>query len=498
MGDHVSAIDHGDDRQVVDTLCDTVDRWAARHIDARAIDRAGRIPPQVLAALAELGLFGLPIPGSYGGGGLPLAAVCRVISTLARHDRSVATTVGLHVGLGTRPLVAFGGEALCARHLPLLAAGKRIAAFAATESEAGSDLSAIRTTATRTDAERIRIEGEKIYVTNGALASVFTVVAATPSMGGASRGHSLILVERDDRGVAIGNEEHKLGLRGSSTTPLRLDGVEVGTDRVIGLAGAGMRHLRHVLSWGRTVMAAGCVGAAETALSFAVEHVTTRRQFGRPLAQLEVVREQIATMAALTRAMSAIVAQTAAVEEDHEALAVRSTSAKVFCSEAAWEVADLAVQLHGGAGFIEETGLPLVLRDARITRIFEGANDVLCAHLGAMELTSPPARRIVGDPDADHLAARIGERRRELLDLHGIRILSRQRLLHGLGRLVVLREACDAAAAGARTDGTPEARRLAAAFIDLAGRRAAAFLEDPPPIAQTIAISDAAYARPRP
>jgi alkylation response protein AidB-like acyl-CoA dehydrogenase len=422
---------------LVQDVCDTLDRFGRERLDARAIDRAHRIPPGILEELAELGVFGLSIPERWGGLGLDLAGVCKAITTLARHDRAVATTVGLHAGLGTRGLVAFGTDAQREAWLPDAASGRRIAAFATTEPDAGSDIAAIRTRATPSP-RGLKVEGTKIFVTNGGLAGMYTLTVATPGLGGARRGTGLVVVARED-GPAVGPEEDKLGLRGSSTTSLVLD-LEVPEDRVIGGPGKGQQQLPHVLAWGRTAMAAGCIGTADVALRAAARHVTHRRQFGKPLAAMEVVRGQLARMATLKHGMEAIVAWTAASPDD-ATLAARSTSAKVFCSEAAWEIVDTALQLHGGSGYIEETGIPLLMRDARITRIFEGANDVLRVHLGLMNATA------TARPAEDPLHERLVERAQALRTAWGVRLASRQADLHALGELALQRDVGDAVAA---------------------------------------------------
>lgn len=472
-----------DEPELVEGFVRSLTRFLAESVDPVAIDRQHRIPPEVIGGLADLGVFGLSIPEAHGGAGFSLHGVCEVVAKLAERDRSVAVTCGLHLGLGTRGLVAFGSEDLKARFLPQLASGETVAAFATTEAGAGSDLGAIRTTA-RLDGDGLRIDGEKIYVTNGGLAGLFTITASTPTLAGGRRGHSLVVLTRDDPGVSVGAEEDKLGLRGNSTTTLSLDGARVPRSRVVGEEGKGMTQLQHVLAWGRTTMAAGCVGAARQALARVIEQVTTRAQFGKKLGELDVVRGQVADLAALLFATEALVFETARAEDDWGLLARRSTAAKIFASEANGELADLAVQLHGGAGFIEETGVPLLLRDARITRIFEGANDVLATHLGAMEVTAPVSRSSfeteggsVNATGAEALAGAVDDARTSAKAEHGVKLLRRPAELHRLGRLAVLREATDAAARRARQEATPEAAALAEHWQHLARGRARLWLE---------------------
>ena len=505
-----------DESGLARSVIESLDKFANREIRAREIDRDASIPAAVLAGLADLGLFGLSIPEAYGGAGMSLQGVCSVVAALAVHDRSVATTVGLHLGLGTRGLVAFGSQELKGAVLPGLATGRTLAAFAATEAGAGSDLAAIATQVAEVPGSsgRLRVDGGKIYVTNGGLAQVFTIAASSPGLGGARRGHTLLLLDRRDAGLSTSGEEHKLGLRGSSTTSLQLDGVQIPPARVIGAAGRGMEHLHHVLAWGRTAMAAGCTGAARAALAATAVQVTTRKQFGRPLAAFEVVRGQLADLAALAFTMEALVRWTCAAEEDHALLAARSAAAKVFCSEGDWELCDTAVQLHGGAGFLEETGLPLLLRDARITRIFEGANDVLLVAQGAVVVGSaqqrvPLAGSVLAGAaagsvieslvpiaaQADALDSGLSALAGDLKSRFGLKLLQQQRLLHRLGRLAVLRDACDAAVLRAAAEGTDQARALAAHWVALAGVRAAAFTGEPPPLGPIDAAVTALLAR---
>ncbi len=431
------------------TFLEQVRRFAERHIDALAFDRAGGLPAGLLDRLAELGVFGISIPTRWGGSDLGLPGTCAVVEELARHDRSVATTVGLHVGLGTRAIVAFGSSELKDLALPGLAVGRGLAAFATTEPSSGSDLGSLRTTAVPSG-DSLILEGEKCFVTNGATAEWITVTASTPGLGGARRGQSLLLVHAGDSGLVRGAEERKMGLRASSTTSLAFDDLALPMDRVIGTPGRGGEQLGPVLARGRTVLAAGANGTAKAALDATVEYVGWRRQFGRTLGSMPVVRDQVADMTARLYAMRALVTR-AAAERDDAGLEEWSLAAKVFCSEGSGRICDTALQLHGGTGFIEDSGLPLLVRDARVTRIFEGANDVLCTRLGALEC----ARR----------SERVADVRDALVAEHGLALYRRPALLHRLGRLSVLRRARDAALAAAAEDPDPRGARLAGRFV---------------------------------
>jgi alkylation response protein AidB-like acyl-CoA dehydrogenase len=391
--------------EIVELLLPQVGRFLAAEVHGDVIDREGEIPASVREGAARLGLFGMTIPASHGGAGLSLGSAGRVVAEIARVDRSVAIMIGLHAGLGTRGLVEHGSAALRARWLPRLASGECIASFAATEAGAGSDLMAIRTTGKVTD-RGLRIDGEKSYVTNGGFAGLFTLLVRTPGLGGA-RAHSLVCVPAGTPGVQIGREEDKLGIRGSSTVTVSFDGAVVPMDHVLGVAGKGLQHAYELLTWGRTLMSAGCVGTARAALDATVAHVATRRQFGRAVGDFGATRAHVAWMAARVRAMEALVGSVSAAHAAGESIETESAVAKVFCSDSAFEVCDRALQLHGALGFLEETGVARMLRDCRITRIFEGANDVLLVRIGAAMLAGQAAREVTCEPELSEVAQRV-------------------------------------------------------------------------------------------
>ena len=437
---------------VVEPLLRSVRDFAKVNLRSLEIDREHTIPPAVLHGLAELGLFGVTLPVEWGGAGLSALDATRVITALAEADRSVATTVGLHLGLGTRGLVAWGTRAQQEKWLPCLATGESIAAFATTEPQAGSDLSALQSAAAAGPDGMLHFSGTKLFVTNGAFASLLTVTASTPGLGGAARGTSLLLIDPKTSGVLRQPEERKLGLRGSSTTAFVFDDVALSADAVLGEPGRGSSQLAHLLSWGRLLLSAGCVGTARAALRATFEHVHHRRQFRRALIEQEVVQQSLARASAIAFGMSALVHAAAVAEKDWDLLARLTTSSKVFCSEGAWQLADLAIQLHGGNGYIEDTGVAVLMRDARVTRIFEGANDVLLTHAGLTELTEPAP-----SPASDALVRlwTAVSHRRDLMrgesKILGLRTLNRRAEQHALGQAVVWRDAATAATLRART-----------------------------------------------
>jgi alkylation response protein AidB-like acyl-CoA dehydrogenase len=365
--------------------------FCAKHVDPAHLDKEGKLGGDLLALVAEQGWFGLTTPAEHGGAGLSMAASSRIIAELASHDGSLGTCVGLHSGLALHGLVHQGSEALRARYLPEIAEGKRICAFAATEPGAGSDISAVKTTLSEVDG-KLRLTGSKVYVTNGGMASLVTALARSPGLGGAKAGHTLVLVDTRWPGVKKGAEEKKLGLKASSTITIDFDDVEIPADHVLGEPSQGLAYAHKALGWGRTYMAAGCFGVARAALAATREHVATRQQFGRPLAKFTLVRDSIATMRAEAYAIESVLRLVAAYEDAGLGdIGQPSSVLKVLGSEGAWYVIDRGIQLFGGAGFLEEIGMARRLRDVRVTRIFEGANDVLRLHLASAALAWPIA-----------------------------------------------------------------------------------------------------------
>lgn len=419
-------------------------RLIASVADAASIDREGRLPVELRAAVAEAGLFGLTVPEAHGGAGLSLKAACAVIAEIATLERSTAIMIGLHSGLGTRPLVELGGDELRHTILPEVARGQRVAAFAATESGAGSDLTGIRTTGTLVDGG-IRLDGEKAYVTNGGFAGCFTVLCSTPGVGGA-RAHSLVFVPRETAGVCIGPEEDKLGIRGSSTVTVSFEGAVVPRTMILGEPGRGIDQAHAALAWGRTLMAAGCVGTSRAALELALSHVTSRQQFNRPIGDFSASRAHVARMAARLYASETLVRWVGHALAQGDPIDELSLSAKVLCSEASFEICDRAIQLHGALGFIEPTGVARLLRDCRITRIFEGANDVLLVRGGAAVLgrrAIPSETRLAaslsgpleGEAKAwDALQARFVDAKLSVRAEHGVGVVRHQLVLQAVAR----------------------------------------------------------------
>lgn len=380
----VDALDEG---ELLGAVLTEVRDLCASSVDSARIDRDGGLGAELLKAVADRGWFGLTLPEEHGGSALSLAAATRVVAELAAVNGSLGTCVGLHSGLAMHALLHVASPEVQARYMSEIASGRCIAAFAATEPGAGSDIAAVKTTLVERG-DRLELNGAKCYVTNGGLAGILTVLAQSPGLGGARAGHTLVLVDPEAPGVSKSAEENKLGLKGSSTISVYFDGVTIERDHVLGEFSKGLEYAHAALCWGRTFMAAGCLGSARSALATATEHTNTREQFGRPLARFPLVHEALARARADVLTMESSLRLVCALGDTKAGdLALPSTLLKLIASEQAWRVVDTSLQLMGGAGYMEENGIARRLRDVRITRIFEGANDVLRVSAAAAALT---------------------------------------------------------------------------------------------------------------
>jgi len=376
--------DPGDEeRETTDTIAGMVRDWAADAIDPEAIDHGKEIPREVLDGLRELGLFGLTIPEEHGGAGMGQRTYAAVMEAVAHRCASTVTVLGGHLGLGSKAIVLYGTDEQKRRWLPELSSGERIAAFALTEAGAGSDAAAQRTIAEEQPDGSWKLNGRKIWITNGGFAGFFTVFARTvdaetkdlPLM---ERPVSAFLVPRDAAGVSVGAPEDKMGLRGSSTTDVGFEDVVVPADALVGPRGGGFKVALNVLNAGRHGLAACCIGQGKLARDLAVAHAKEREQFGKPISSFGMVKEMLAGMDADLYAMEAGTALTAGLVEDQRGeTMLEAACCKMFATERLWEICNAALQVSGGTGFMREYPYERILRDARINLIFEGTNQVL-------------------------------------------------------------------------------------------------------------------------
>jgi acyl-CoA dehydrogenase family protein 9 len=378
----------------VRSLLDNVRRYFDREVDSAAIDREQRIPDEVLRGLKGLGLFGMLVPQSHGGAGLSNTGYARVVQEVAGLDSSLAVTLGAHQSIGMKGLLLFGSPELKDRYLPRLATGEMIAAFALTEPGAGSDAAAIQTRAEQVPGGYV-LNGSKIWITNGGFADLFTVFARTsPADEGVKPKITAFLVERG-WGVKTGPNEHKLGIRGSSTTELFFDGVRVPSGNVLGDPGRGFRVAMQVLNSGRLGLATGCVGLCKRLLKLAVERCRERRAFGRPIGEFGLIKDKIASMMSQTWALESMAyLTTGMVDAGVDDFSVESAICKVYGSETCWRVANEALQIAAGTGYMASYPYERLLRDARVNLIFEGTNEILRAFI-ALSGMQGPGRELV-------------------------------------------------------------------------------------------------------
>jgi alkylation response protein AidB-like acyl-CoA dehydrogenase len=341
-------------------------------------DVKGELPGEFLEELKSFGLFGLIVPEAHGGLGFGSAAYSRVLGEIARHDGSVALTVGAHSSIGMRGLLLFGTEAQKARWLPRLASGELIAAFCLTEPGAGSDAASVKTVA-RPDGDGWILDGEKIWITNGGIAGFYTVFAKTPTASGDGKAQlTAFIVPRDLPGISTGPHEDKMGIRASNTTSVVFEGVRLEREHVLGEVGKGFKTAMRILNSGRCGLGGGCVGGMKKLIELATRQAKERQQFGRPIAEFGLIKQKLGGLVVDAYASETVVGLVASLsDQGYEDYAVEAASSKVFATEALWRVADEALQIAGGNGFMREFPYERVVRDSRINRIFEGTNEIL-------------------------------------------------------------------------------------------------------------------------
>ncbi len=363
------------DREVLGMMVDAIDQFLGpKHQDFKRWDRDAEQPAQFIQGLRDLGLFGLIVPEEHGGLGLSNAGYARVLSQSSSHDSSVSLTIGAHSSIGMKGILLFGTAEQKARYLPKLASGEMIAAFCLTESGAGSDAASIRTQAVK-NAGGWTLDGEKIWITNGGIADLYTVFARTSSAAGKI---TAFIVEAGWPGVSHGQHEDKMGIRASSTTTVSFTDVQVPAGNVLDAEGRGFKVAMAILNNGRTGLGGGAVGAMKTLIAHASRQALTRKQFEVPIAEFGLVREKIAQMTIDCFAAESVVWMVAHyIDTGVEDYSVEAAMSKVFASEALQRSAYEALQIAAGSGFMRDYPYEQITRDCRILTIFEGTNEVL-------------------------------------------------------------------------------------------------------------------------
>jgi acyl-CoA dehydrogenase len=378
------------DPETFDALIDTVRRFVAerlRPLEAEVEERDA-IPADVVEEMKAMGLFGLSIAEEHGGLGLTMLEEARVAIELGRTTPAFRSTFGTNVGIGSQGLVMAGTPEQKAQWLPRIASGEVVTSFALTEPDVGSDSGSVKTRAVR-DGDVYRLSGTKRYITNADKADLFTVMARTGEEAG-GRGVSAFLVPRDLPGVSIGEPEKKMGQKGAKVADVNFDDVPVPAANRLGAEGEGFKIAMRVLDRGRLHISAVCVGVAERLIADCVAYASERRQFGKAIADHQLIQGMIADSKTEALAARALVLETAARKDALDQRAARgadrpahgedvvmeSAAAKYFASEMVGRVADRAVQIYGGAGYIADYGIERLYRDVRLFRIYEGTSQI--------------------------------------------------------------------------------------------------------------------------
>jgi short-chain 2-methylacyl-CoA dehydrogenase len=349
---------------------------------AEELDREHRFPYELVSELAELGLMGMPFPEEYGGGGTDTLAYAIAIEELTRVDSSVAITVAAHTSLGTMPIFLFGSEEQKREWLPQLASGQKLGAFGLTEPGAGSDAGATRTRAELHDGQWV-INGSKIFITNAGtdISGLVTITALT-----GDDEVSNIIVPNGTPGYEISPQMRKLGWRASDTRELSFKDATVPEGNLLGPRGEGFRQFLEILDGGRISVAAMGVGLAQGAYDLAFRYAQEREQFGKPIASFQAVQFQLADMAVEIEAGRNLAYKAAWLKDQGRPFAKEAAMAKLYTGELSHRVANAALQIHGGYGFMDESAISRLYRDQKILEIGEGTNEVqrmvIARHLG--------------------------------------------------------------------------------------------------------------------
>jgi acyl-CoA dehydrogenase family protein 9 len=351
---------------------------AAELIDPRKAEEEGWIGDDVIAALGEAGLCGLYVEKEYGGQGLSQTGYCRVSEVFAQIDPTLSVIMGVHQSIGMKPIALYGSDEQKARFLPDLAAGRKLAAFALTEPNAGSDVNGIETTATRQADGSWVLNGEKRYIGNGSKASVLSTFARIED----TDEFIALILESGMEGFEVGHRYDTMGLRANDLRHLHFNGVRIPPENVIGEPGDGFKIAMETLNNGRMSLGTGSVGGTKILLDKVIDHVKERRQFGMPLAEFELVQDKIGWMVSYLFGLEAMAYMTTGlVDAGAPDYSLESAIVKVASTEFLWYGTNRALQLKGGAGYMRDEPYEKVLRDTRIFPIFEGANDVMRAFI---------------------------------------------------------------------------------------------------------------------
>lgn len=341
---------------------------------AAEIDRTEVFPEGTVAAMAEMGLLGIPFPAEYGGAGMDNLSYAQCIEELSKVCASTGVIVSAHTSLCATPIYLFGTEEQKQKYLIPLASGEKLGAFGLTEPGAGTDASGQKTTAVLEDDQYV-LNGSKIFITNAGPADVYIVMAMTDKEKG-TRGISSFIVEKGYPGFSVGKHEEKMGIRASATCELIFENCIVPKENLLGEEGKGFKVAMMTLDGGRIGIAAQALGIAQGAIDETVEYVKTREQFGKTLSSFQNTQFELADMQAMTEAARLLVYRAAVAKDNHEPYSHLAAMAKLVASEVASDVTRRCLQLFGGYGYTREYPIERMMRDAKITEIYEGTSEV--------------------------------------------------------------------------------------------------------------------------
>ncbi|HKW45746.1 MAG TPA: acyl-CoA dehydrogenase family protein [Candidatus Eremiobacteraceae bacterium] len=339
------------------------------------LEEHDEIPASTIEKMSEMGLFGLPFSEEFGGAGMGELGFCVALEELGRANAAFSNLLGAHCGIGVMALYLDGDRRLKEKYMPRMCAGEKLGCFALSEPAAGSDAANIQTAA-RLDGDAFILNGVKHFITSGDLADFASVFAVTDKSLGSRGGITAFWVDLNQPGITRGKNDKKMGLYGSHTCELIFRDVRVPADHVIGTVGAGFKTAMKTLDMGRLSVGAGCVGSAQIMLEKAIAHAKERVQFGKPIAKQQAVQFMIADIATEIYAARNMVYNGAWKADRGERFSIEAAMVKRYCSDMAIRVVDRVLQIHGGMGFMKETGIERAYRDARILAIYEGTNEI--------------------------------------------------------------------------------------------------------------------------
>lgn len=363
-------------------LLDTVSRFVRERLvpAETVVEETDQIPPAIVQEMKDMGLFGLTVPEEYGGFALTMEEESLVIMELGKTSPSFRSLIGTSVGIGSQGIVLDGTPEQKAKYLPKLATGEMIASFALTEPDAGSDAASLRTTAIRgtdSDGDHYIVNGTKRYITNAPQAGIFTLMARTDPSNKGAGGVSAFIVEAGTPGLSIGKIDKKMGQRGAHIADVIFENCRVPASQLIGgKEGQGFKTAMKVLEKGRIHIAALCVGVAERMLKDALRYAIDRKQFGQSIASFQLVQAMLADSQTELYAARCMVMDAARKRDDGLNVSTEASCCKLFASEMCGRVADRAVQIFGGAGYLSEYSIERFYRDVRIFRLYEGTSQI--------------------------------------------------------------------------------------------------------------------------